>query len=465
MNTSELSGAMALEGIDLQRATQLLDMASHCNEAVLIWGDPGVGKTEMVKSRRRIMENGELEPMVVISGSMADPTVIYGIPTISVRTFASGNTNSENTDLLEMTDKKEVNLIPMSWMVDMIEANQGLIFIDELTTCPPMIQAALLKLTLEREVHGHKLPLAVNIFAAANFAGKIVGGSELTPPLTNRFVHAHYSPTTENWLDGESMGWERVYRKINSVTFGEIPADLAEVQKAKILAFIENSRGDLAEDIGHRSEGSGQFSTHRNWSRLIAISQSIDFSVKGDGRQLFRDCIDGLVGLGKSARFFSYTDNLDIPSLAELRKNPTKAWPRILNRGWVVMTLVAALVDWIEDQEINKFNARPETTKAQVTKMRKEILAAMQAILWLGGPDCAKLMTEIRKETPGAVSEPADAIAKVQSDIVAMLNVTQVPGNPAMYMAQDPDFKGIATHLNEIISEDMGSISDLMGDL
>ena len=59
---------------------------------------------------------------------------------------------------------------------------------DEISTAPPAVQAALLRVVLERTVGDLRLPDAVSLVAAANTPEQAAGGWELSPPLANRFL-------------------------------------------------------------------------------------------------------------------------------------------------------------------------------------------------------------------------------------------------------------------------------------
>ncbi len=61
-----------------------------------------------------------------------------------------------------------VPMAPPDWAVRLVRAGRGLLFLDELSTAPPAVQAALLRLVLERRVGALTLPPGVRIVAAAN---------------------------------------------------------------------------------------------------------------------------------------------------------------------------------------------------------------------------------------------------------------------------------------------------------
>jgi MoxR-like ATPase len=69
-----------------------------------------------------------------------------------------------------------------SWARRLTDAGHGLLFLDELTTAPPAVQAAMLRVVLERAVGDVELPASVRIVAAANPAEQAADGWELTAP-------------------------------------------------------------------------------------------------------------------------------------------------------------------------------------------------------------------------------------------------------------------------------------------
>ncbi|NEA88457.1 AAA family ATPase, partial [Streptomyces sp. SID14436] len=82
-----------------------------------------------------------------------------------------------------------VPMAPPDWAVRLVREGRGLLFLDELSTAPPAVQAALLRLVLERRVGALRLPPGVRIVAAANPRASAADGWELSAPLANRFVH------------------------------------------------------------------------------------------------------------------------------------------------------------------------------------------------------------------------------------------------------------------------------------
>ena len=62
------------------------------------------------------------------------------------------------------------------------------LFIDEISTCDPYIQAPLLNLIFNHDLGERKLPENVFIIAAGNYSSDLDGAFKMTAPLLNRFV-------------------------------------------------------------------------------------------------------------------------------------------------------------------------------------------------------------------------------------------------------------------------------------
>ena len=132
---------------------------------VLIWGKPGVGKSSFIES----LESEQCKVRTMIA-SIYDPTDFSGLP---------------------VYQDNEVNYATPSWTNEFDDYETGILFLDELSTCPPSVQAALLRVILERSVGFKKLPDHVRIIAAANPPDLTLGGWDLSPPMRNRFLHIH----------------------------------------------------------------------------------------------------------------------------------------------------------------------------------------------------------------------------------------------------------------------------------
>ncbi len=95
-------------------------------------------------------------------------------------------------------------VMPPKWAQD-CQHGQWVLFLDELTTCPPPVQAALLGVIAENRVGDATLPDTVWKVAACNPPDCAANGSELEPPLANRLCHLPWQTNVAGWR----RGWAR----------------------------------------------------------------------------------------------------------------------------------------------------------------------------------------------------------------------------------------------------------------
>ncbi len=150
---------------------------------VLLWGAPGIGKSSFIESLAQ-----DDYPVLTLIASLHEPTDFSGLPVA--------------------VDGK-MRFLPPDWVESFERSQKGLLFLDEISTAPPAVQAALLRLVLERRVGQYELPKGVAIVAAANPVEEAAGGWELAPPLVNRFTHLFIKPDLEKFCRAmESGRWE-----------------------------------------------------------------------------------------------------------------------------------------------------------------------------------------------------------------------------------------------------------------
>src|ERR671935_216072 len=160
----------------------VLRVAGRAGVAICLWGDPGIGKSALIQAAA----TADGVPCETVIGSLREPSDFAGLPVV--------------------TDDG-VRLEAPSWAKRLHEAGAGYLFLDELSTSPPAVQAAMLAVALERRIGDLVLPRAVQVAAAANPPERAADGWDLTPPLANRFLHISYTPAVDGWIDGMTAGF------------------------------------------------------------------------------------------------------------------------------------------------------------------------------------------------------------------------------------------------------------------
>ncbi len=174
---------------DHPAVVQALALAVAANVPVLLWGAPGTGKTTVV---RQLAEEAGL-PCETVIASIREPSDFAGLPVVA---------HDEGGGI-------HVDFAPPSWARRLAQTGRGLIFFDEISTAPPAVQAALLRVVLERTVGDLVLPPAVAVVAAANPPEQAASGWDLSAPLANRFCHLDWAVEGSSVAEGFSAGWPR----------------------------------------------------------------------------------------------------------------------------------------------------------------------------------------------------------------------------------------------------------------
>jgi hypothetical protein len=258
---------------------------------VLLWGRPGVGKSSFMEG----LEAPDF-PVLTLIASIHDPTDFSGLPV--------------------HVDGAVRYAIP-EWVGLFKPDGDGLLFLDELTTAPPSVQAALLRVVLERKVGFHPLPPKVRIVAAANPPDLMTGGWELSPPLRNRFVHLQWDLPATTYLHALSSGFP----------VAELPqidpkahARLLPEWKMRVAAFLKRSPNLL-----HTSPDSDPygFASPRSWDFAAALLTSCELLGEAPigGQRYSQACLElmkGCLGEGAAVPFLEFLRSFKLPDPEEV---------------------------------------------------------------------------------------------------------------------------------------------------
>lgn len=146
---------------------------------VFLWGPPGIGKSDVVAE---IAE--ELKGYVIdLRMAQMEPTDIRGIPF-----FNKENGKMDWAEPVDLPSEEFAKQYPTV-----------VLFLDEMNSAPPAVQAAGYQLILNRRVGKYKLPDNVVIVAAGNRDSDKGVTYRMPMPLANRFVHLEMRPDFTSW--------------------------------------------------------------------------------------------------------------------------------------------------------------------------------------------------------------------------------------------------------------------------
>ena len=153
------------------------ESAAHGHHTpVMLWGPPGVGKSQMVAS----IANRHQVPVIDIRLSQMEPSDLRGIP------FRVDN---------------RVEWAVPAMLPDAARHGQaGVLFLDEITSAPPAVSAAAYQLILDRRLGEYQVPEHWAIFAAGNRQGDRGVTYSMPAPLANRFSHFEVETHLDDWV-------------------------------------------------------------------------------------------------------------------------------------------------------------------------------------------------------------------------------------------------------------------------
>jgi hypothetical protein len=233
------------------RVAEVVEKLLKSRWPVFLWGPPGIGKSSVV----RAVAAAQKLALIDIRAALLDPTDLRGIPSVQ--------------------DGRAV-WCPPSFLPSDPES-RGVLFFDELSAAPPLVQASLYQLTLDRRVGEYVLPDGWRIVAAGNRAEDASISFRMPAALSNRFVHLDFEVDYDDW-----RAW--------AITAGVHPL---------VLGFVATRR----ELLFRMANGDRAFPTPRSWEIVSDAIESMG------GWKPAADFLTGIVGEGAGLEFIAYCRN------------------------------------------------------------------------------------------------------------------------------------------------------------
>ena len=235
---------------------------------IFLWGPPGIGKSDIVQQVNDTFANSHL---IDIRLSLWEPTDIKGIPYFD-----------SNSGTMVWGAPNELPSEEFAAQYDHIT-----LFLDEMNSAAPSVQAAAYQLILNRRVGTYKLPDNVSVVAAGNREADKGVTYRMPAPLANRFIHLELAVNFNDWFE-----WA-INKNINKDVVG-------------YLTFAKKDLYDFDPKSPSRS-----FATPRSWS---FVSELLD---DGLNENTTTDLVAGAVGEGLAVKFMAHR------KVASSMPNPT----------------------------------------------------------------------------------------------------------------------------------------------
>ncbi|MFC2074515.1 ATP-binding protein [Campylobacterota bacterium] len=265
---------------------------------LFIHGSPGIGKSYIVAD---VAEKNSLE-LVDVRLSQMDPVDLRGVPSIQ--------------------ESQTVWMPPVFFPKD--KGSEGILFLDELNSAPPSVQAAIYQLVLDRKMGEYELPKGWRIICAGNRVSDRGVVFRLPTPLANRMVHLH------------------VQARFDDFKLFAIKQKL----HAFIIGFLSFRPDLLSTEPVIEDDANPAFATPRSYHMLSSILKSDNDISK------IAPIIYGTIGYSAGIEFVSYVKVYEeLPDIAGIYEG---SYPEIKNEPALLYALVSALVEFFDGSDIHK---------------------------------------------------------------------------------------------------------------
>jgi hypothetical protein len=223
---------------------------------VFLWGPMGIGKSELVSDIADEFNGLTID----LRMATMEPTDLRGIPFYN-----------KESGKMEWAHPVELPTEELAAQYPIV-----VLFLDEMNSAAPAVQAAAYQLILNRRVGTYKLPNNVVIIAAGNRESDKGVTYRMPAPLSNRFVHLEMRVDFDSW-----QKWAVEHR---------IHKD--------VVGWVSFSKSSLF-DFDARSP-SRSFATPRSWT---FVSELLD---DGEDDSTLTDLVSGAVGDGQAVKFIAH---------------------------------------------------------------------------------------------------------------------------------------------------------------
>ncbi len=262
--------------------------------SVMLWGPPGVGKSQAVRQIARNLEERTRKEvhMTDVRLLLFNPIDLRGIPT----------SNADKT--------LAVWLRPQIFQMDDSPDVINILFLDEISAAPQSVQAAAYQITLDRTVGEHRLPDNCIVIAAGNRITDRSVAFKMPKALSNRLLHLEVNVSFASW---EKWALRNGVNK-------------------KVLGFL-SFKPDYLMDF-HSSSEDLAFATPRSWEMVSGVLNHVS-----EDPDEMAPLISGLVGSGVAVEFRTWAKVYQhLPKMKDIFEGADPAVPKSTDALYALVT-------------------------------------------------------------------------------------------------------------------------------
>lgn len=295
----------------------------------MLWGAPGVGKTQLVHqtAEKLAKVTGKKVNVIVASLLLMSPIDLRGIPAKDV--------NKETGDLVARWLPPEI--FKMNPSDDVI----NFLFLDEISAAPPSVQAAAYQIALDKRIGEHVLPKNTIVICGGNRVTDKSVAYKMPKALCNRMTHIEIRPSVDDW-------------KIWAYDHGI---------DSRIIGFV-NYNHDMLNRFDPNTDDVA-FPTPRSWEMVNQYLQCGSFD------DMYA-MIAGTIGMGTTLEFKTYIEVYDkLPLFEDIASGKLSECPEniVSNRPDILCALSALIASRIREKFNSYKNYRDKNVRAEIDTM------------------------------------------------------------------------------------------------
>ena len=349
-------------------------IAAYSGAAAHAEGPPGVAKSSVIHQ----WAHASGREMMLLIGSTHAPEDFSGIPFVSeCKTF--------------------FRQTPPEWAARLAQPG-AVLFLDELTTVPPSVRAAMLSMLTERRLGSLRIHPDTLIFAASNPSNLAPNASPLEKSMANRFFHwewKHDYPAWQNGMlsedDDFKPSWSPVVNSINE--WKRFRPQMGSV----IVSYTNKNSNDRIALPKNDEEKA--FATPRSWKYLrdaLCVAEAV-----GAPADIRKHLAVGFVGPQTGRNFMQHYDQRDLIDVEAVLKDPS-SFKHDKKRIDLTVTLLTTVVTEVKRQySESRMDAAIELFCTNVGKDTADLVFTQLRHLVAARPDG----TALSKKSLAAVAE------------------------------------------------------------
>lgn len=265
----------------------------------MLWGPPGIGKSEGVKTLAERLEKttGKRVDVTNVSLLLNTPVDLRGVPFADVKNTVAKWLKPE---IFNMDENEDVI---------------NILFLDELSAAPQQVQTAAYQITYERRVGEHIFPDNCIVIAAGNRTTDQSVSYKMPKALCNRLMHYDVVSDVGNW---------RNWALENGVS-------------EKIVAFIGANNGRLNAEPGSSDLA---YTTPRSWTYAGTLS----YLLEDEGDEVY-SAVGACVGMDAALEYKHFAEGIyHLPDVSEIFAGRCNEYPKSHDGMYALISEITARV-------------------------------------------------------------------------------------------------------------------------